>query len=234
MSRVVLYTATRKLYQDMIVSMKSLLNHTKVDKVYCFIEDDTFPYKLPEFVKTINVKRQKWLVSNGANWNNNYSWIILMRAIAFKFINEDKILSLDCDTIVHKDISEMFEADISDYYYAAAQEDHTNLRTFSPYFNFGVVLMNLTKIKEKGELIIDLLNEAQFMCPEQDVMLIACKNHIMPIKNIYNAGYCTCEYDINEVKIRHYIGLEEKKKMYESPEYRKYLFMQWEEVLKNV
>ena len=232
MSRAVLYTATRKLYQDMVVSMKSLIHHTKVDKVYCFIEDDVFPYPLPEFVKTINVSKQRWLVPNGANWNNLYSWIVMMRAIAFKFINEDKILSIDCDTIVMDDISEMFEADICDYYYAAVQEDHSNLRTFFPYFNFGVVLLNLKKIKEKGELIIDLLNEAPFGCPEQDVMLIVCKDHIMPIKNIYNAGFCTGNYNENEVKIRHYIGIDEKKKLYTTPEYRKYLFMPWEEVTK--
>lgn len=231
--RAVLYSATRNLYQDLIVSMKSLLYHTKVDKVYCFIEDDELPYELPDFVKTINVTNQRWLIHNGANWVNNYSWMVLMRAIAFKFIDEPEVFSIDCDTIVRKDISAVFSTNISEYCFAAVQEDHTNLRTFYPYYNFGVSILNLEKIKQYGELIIDLINEAPFGCPEQDIMQIVCKGQIMPVKNIYNAGFCTGKYNEEDVHIRHYIGQHDKKTMYASDEYRKYLFMPWEEVLEN-
>jgi len=42
----------------MIPSMKSLLIHSNVDKIYFLIEDDTFPYELPPEVECINVSEQ--------------------------------------------------------------------------------------------------------------------------------------------------------------------------------
>lgn len=228
--KTVLYSATRNLYQDMVVSMKSLLYHTKVDRVYCFIEDDEFPYKLPDFVKTINITKQTFLHPQGMNMDNAYSYIVLYRAIAFKFIDEDIVLNIDCDTIVRKDISKLFEQDMSDYFYAAVQEDHTNMRTIWPYFNFGVTILNLKKMKEREQILIDLLNESKQRCPEQDCMMLTYRDAILPMKNIYNASYCTNEYNEKDVVIRHYVG-HEKKIMYQSDEYRKYLFMTYEEVL---
>lgn len=232
MNRAVLYTATRKLYQDMVVSMKSLLHHTNVDKVYCFIEDDSFPYELPEFVETINITKQEWLHPKGANMDNLYSYIVLMRAIAFKFIPEDKVLSLDCDTIVRKDVSALFDESIGDNYYAAVQEDHTNLRTVWPYFNFGVAILNLKEIKKHERLLIDLLNEAKFGCPEQDIMLLMFRDKIASLKSKFNSTYCTPKCNEEDIAIRHYVGHEKKELLYKSDEYRMYLYMPWEEVLK--
>jgi hypothetical protein len=42
----------------MIPSMKSLLIHSDVEKIYFLIEDDEFPYELPPEVECINVKNQ--------------------------------------------------------------------------------------------------------------------------------------------------------------------------------
>ena len=71
-----------------------------------------------------------------------------------------KVLYLDGDTIVQNDISSLFEMDISDYYLAAA-DDMGDKRTGAGmslyacrigiqakhYFNSGVMLMNLVKMR---------------------------------------------------------------------------------------
>ena len=53
--KAAVYCGTRNVYQDMIPSMKSLLIHSDVDKIYFLIEDDEFPYPLPPEVECINV-----------------------------------------------------------------------------------------------------------------------------------------------------------------------------------
>ena len=53
--RAAVYCGTRNVYDDMIPSMKSLLIHSNVEKIYFLIEDDKFPYELPPEVECINV-----------------------------------------------------------------------------------------------------------------------------------------------------------------------------------
>ena len=53
--RAAVYAGTRNIYENMIPSMKSLLIHSNVEKIYFLIEDDKFPYELPPEVECINV-----------------------------------------------------------------------------------------------------------------------------------------------------------------------------------
>jgi len=39
----------------MITAAKSLLEHSNVEKIYFLIEDDIFPYELPQEIECINV-----------------------------------------------------------------------------------------------------------------------------------------------------------------------------------
>lgn len=53
--RAAIYSGTRNIYEKMLPSMKSLLMHSNVEKIYFLIEDDEFPYELPPEVECINV-----------------------------------------------------------------------------------------------------------------------------------------------------------------------------------
>lgn len=64
----------------------------------------------------------------------------------------DKILYLDIDIMFNRDITLLYNIDISDYEYAAAR-DHYGKYLINPnYINAGVLLFNLKKIKETGLL----------------------------------------------------------------------------------
>ena len=73
--------------------------------------------------------------------------IHISKADLFKFYmaeifpHIDKILYLDSDTIVRKDLSELFNTDIKDYYLAAAKRPGDE-------YNCGVLLYNLKKWRE--------------------------------------------------------------------------------------
>lgn len=227
----VLYAATRNLYQDVIVSMKSLLHHTDVDNLYLMIEDDQFMYDLPDFVKIINVSDQKYFTDKCANIGNRCTYMVLLRAVLSDFIDVDTILSIDYDTIVHQDISPLFDIDISDYYFAAVREPDKNWWAVPEYYNFGVAYLNLKKMAEIRNAALSLLNTSYFQCAEQDAMNILCRGRILDIPSKFNSNQFTAKCKPEDIVIAHYPG-PDKRGFHNSQIYADYLKMPWSEVLK--
>ncbi|MCI8654792.1 MAG: lipopolysaccharide biosynthesis protein [Clostridia bacterium] len=60
----------------------------------------------------------------------------------------DKILYLDIDMMANKDISELYNTDISEYEYAAVKEKYGSKLIRPDYINAGMLLLNMKKIKE--------------------------------------------------------------------------------------
>lgn len=64
----------------------------------------------------------------------------------------DKILYLDIDLLLNRDISLLYDIDVEDYEYAAAR-DHYGKYILNPnYINAGVLLFNMKQIKSTGLL----------------------------------------------------------------------------------
>ena len=188
--KAAVYCGTRNIYQDMIPSMKSLLIHSDVEKIYFLIEDDEFPYELPPEVECINVSNQTYFRGDGPNFSSPWSYMILLRAAFTKiFPHLDTILSLDCDTIVNKNISSLWDIPLNDYYIAAVKEPKKS-KGDKIYINTGVVLFNLKKIREDGkddEVIADL-NEYLRIYPEQDCFNDLFSGKILELPPDYNVN----------------------------------------------
>lgn len=232
MQRNVLYAATRNAYQDMMVSMKSLLHHTEIDNVFLFVEDELFPYEIPDFVKPINVSGEWKLFDNGNCSGYFLTYMCLLRGIASRYLDVDTVLSLDNDTIIKKDASGIWDYDISDYYFAAAWEHRKNWAVLPDYVNFGVSLLNLKKLRSVEEIILSVLNACKLEFGEQDALNIICKGHILKIPSIYNANPYMMRCKEHDVVIRHYAG-RGKEDFYNDPDYSKYIGMSWDEVLRK-
>ena len=157
------YCGTRNLYGDMIPAVKSLLANSDVSRVFLLIEDDEFPYEVPSCVIPINVSNQDYFIRDGPNYNTPWTYMVLIRAALHRvFTGIDKILSLDVDTIVADDISDLWDIDLDDYYIAAVKEPlKSRNRT---YINCGVMMMNLAKLRSdgKGDELIDALNTNRY------------------------------------------------------------------------
>lgn len=211
--RVAVYCGTYNTYQNMLASAKSLLWHTRMDKIYFLIEDD-FPYELPDngIIECINVKDQEWFEQDGPNYNNSWTHMCLMRAAFAKLIPYDKVLSLDIDVVIQEDIGCLWDIDMTDYYLAGVAEPQRQKSTADPlYINFGVVMMNLAKLRRDGldDKIIGALNTQKFGCPEQDAFNKFCAQHIYQLPNDYNAtvhSHITGECE--KERIIHYAGIK--------------------------
>ncbi len=205
--REVVYFGSRAIYEDMVTAVKSLLYHTKVDKVYLLIEDDTHPNEFPDCVEIINIRDVVPTIfdENGPNYDSGWTYIGLIRAALTKvFPDKDKILSIDCDTIVLEDISELWDIDIEDYYFAAVEEPLMTRIYRMKYTNAGVMMLNLKKLREIDDKIIHALDTQKFGFVAQDVLNRFCQDGIKLISNKYNA--CAYTGVAEEKKIVHYAG----------------------------
>ena len=193
---------------NMMTSAKSLLWHTPMDKIYFLIEDDVFPYELPDngIIECINVKDQQFFPVTGPNYHNSWSYMCMMRAVFTKLIPYDKVLSLDNDVVINEDLSTLFDDyDMSDYYLAGVIEPQRQHSAKDPiYINFGVVIMNLAKIRQDhiDDAVIESLNTIKHGCPEQDAFNKFCAWHILQLPNDYNAtvhSHLTGEYETERI-----------------------------------
>lgn len=227
--KAAIYTGTRNLYKHMIPAIKSLLYNSDVDKIYLGIEDDTFPYELPNICQIINLSGQKIFEPDGANMKSRFTYMALIRAALPKILPKrlNRVLSLDVDTIVDDDISDLWDLPIDDCYFAASHEWHKAQEGYI-YTNVGVCLMNLKKLRDgKTDELIHALNKVKLEFADQDILNLLCQGHIYDMPAEYNANYYTEKVD--KPKIIHHIGDNNKLSSYQ--DVKKYSAMTFEEIM---
>lgn len=229
--RAAVYSGTRNIYQKMLPSMKSLLMHSNVEKIYFLIEDDEFPYELPPEVECINVSNQAYFRKDGPNFKNVLSYMVLLRAAYAKYFpNLDRILSIDYDTIVNENISELWDLDLSNYYLAAVEETDLTKEEGS-YFNMGVAMLNLQKWREENidDKIIEALNTYWYRYKEQDCFNEFFKNQVLILPSDYNG--CWQAKQQQRDKITHFAGIYELDRF---PHFNYYQDLSLSELKRNV
>lgn len=191
----VVYFGSREIYQDFYTAIRSLLAHNPNVTVYTITEDPDPFYDLP-------VHNMVWRYKdyfNDTNTRTKWKQFGPIRAAFTKlFPYHDKILSIDCDTIVTADISELWDFDMSDCHVAMTPE----ITHDRPYWNNGICLMDLKRIREDGldDLMIQELNTTFHRYVGQDVMQKYLRIKNLP--SVYNASKFTAP--CLEPKILHY------------------------------
>ena len=215
------YFGTRNVYEAMIPAVNSLVWNTKVERVVLFIEDDEFPYPMPEICEARNLSGQTVFRKTGPNFTSKWTYMSMMRvALPSLLPEEDRVLYLDIDTIVEEDISELWDLNLDDYYFAAVREPEKSRKDFD-YINAGVMMMNLKKMRDGlAKEIIGLLNRSFYPCKEQDLYSEKCQGKILLLPGDYNVSEYT-ELPLH-FKILHFAAVPTAQ-WYKYPEVRKYL-----------
>ena len=210
--KIVVYAGTRNVYPQMYTSLKSLLVNNEIDLVYLLIEDDEFPYPIPEYVKPCNVSGQEFFKPGSPNYNNTWSYMEMLRACLGDMLPEmiDQVLWLDIDTIIDADITELFEMDLSTYYYAAVMEPKKCTALFR-YVNTGVIMCNLDylRYRNKEHEIADFLNAYHLVWPCQDAINLLCQGRLKLIDSEFNS--CGYTQPCNRPKIIHYAAVPKEQ-----------------------
>lgn len=153
-----------------------------------------------EKMSTFNVHIKCINVSKYVNYDDlyeleRYPYEIFYRLYIPFILNYDKVIYLDCDTIVLKDIALLYNEKIDtsigcivDYCYYTGGDY---------YFNSGVLLIN-TKVYLKNKVFnkcIQLLKQDKnYKFPDQDILNIVCKDDHVALNPRYN-------YQMHEVYV---------------------------------
>ena len=146
----------------------------------------------------------------------------LMRLVLPEILpDEDRVLWLDVDTIVLKDIGKLFETDLQDYSLAAVMEPTRGGRPFR-YYNAGVLLMDLGRMRKWQAELVRIVNLRKMDFPDQDAINLRMQGEILQIGNEWNS----CEWTGNHefAFIRHYAA---DRFYWEREGYREYDRDEW-------
>lgn len=195
------YIADKNYIVPTITSITSVLaNTTREVKIWILTTDkDEFPHEVSEIknVEILNVDWSTLMELNGIKGVvcNAKPVSMLKFQIPRLLSSLDKVLYLDGDTVVQSDIGELFDTDIDNYYLAAVL-DTGDAKALSyrigvnsnKYFNSGVMLMNLHKMREQklAEALIHYRSTGKNYFQDQDSFNCVCLDHVKYLDNKYN------------------------------------------------
>lgn len=192
----IFYSGNKKVFDMILTSIVSILNHTnealniyiltmdlqEINPKYIPINENQISY-LNTLVKEKNTKSQVSSIDmkevytanpfTDINNLNLFTPYALLRLFADKVDLPEKIIYLDVDTIVNNDIKELFDIDITDYEMGVVRDVFIwGMKNKRKYFNSGVLLMNLKKIKETKylEKARNLCNSKKMLFLDQDAL----------------------------------------------------------------
>lgn len=118
----------------------------------------------------------------------------------------EKVVFLDCDVVVNKDVAELYSTNIEDYYLAAVrdpnligcyhQKNHwkpyldnvLELKNPYDYIQSGVLVMNLSKIRNEigVERVVEVCTSYEWKLLDQDVLNKLFQGAILVLENKWN------------------------------------------------
>ncbi len=226
---IVALSCTKNWYYYLVVNIYSLLRNNKnVKKIYLLLETDKIDdvqylkelsQKFKVEIEVINItKHQKdYLSDKSPNTNTIYTNMCFSRLMLADFVKEDKVLYIDTDALVLKNIEYVWNLDIANYYVIGVKDYGViackyleTLHLKGRYINSGFVVFNLKKIREENivKKWFNLVNTKYLKFPDQDALNIICTESEFYIPSIYNYGVgCMMDvFNINMIKVVHYLG----------------------------
>lgn len=197
-----LYCGNEKVFDGLLISLLSMTKYTKVP-IHVFVITMDLQELKPDY-KPLNQNQIEYLekmireanpkstvklfdiskmfleeTKNSPNLKNNYTPYTLARLYADKIPSiPEKILYLDTDTIMHGDISPIFDTELENYEFAAASDFLGKFFIRYNYQNAGVLLLNMKKIRETKlfERSRNLIRTKKMAFPDQDALNKLVKN----------------------------------------------------------
>lgn len=206
----IVYMSDKKYLPYMAVSINSAIKNKKPTSYYEFhiIAKDFAPQdiKLLKGITSenigINIYNAKELKLDYTHLGRFKNFTVSLQKL---FISDylpdlDKVLYLDADTLVQKDLNKLYHTDISNVYVGASKDglmyqypEHIKeigLEWRNYYFNSGVMLLNLKKIREDSVVkkSIRYFHSHYEVFGDQDVLNVVFGDKIKPISYLYNCN----------------------------------------------
>lgn len=231
-------------------TLLSVLKNSKVDwNINIIYENLSFEtkYRLDEIVKYYNSKinyiemdkeiLKKFKVGAGTHLSS----IVFARLFIPEFFKkEERAIYLDCDIIVLKPLEELYNMDLNEKSIGVildGQKDQKsslsrlNLSLNRTYFNAGVMVMDLKRLRENSKFLktIDycLNPDCELQLNEQDALNIIFENDYMINDIVWNYTHGNSEensYSEKDIGIVHFTG---DIKPWDCRSYSPYKYLYW-------
>lgn len=201
----VFYAGNIAVFDGLLISTLSIAKHTKepftayvltmdlhqIDEKYIPITDEQIALIQSEIEKynsqnkiiKLDITQTYMSVFNDSkNSKTRCTPYTLLRLLAPRLDLPSKIIYLDVDTIINNDIGELYNIDISNYEVGVVRDIMlVNFVGFFNYFNAGVMLLNLDKIRQTKsfEKAIDLCIHKRMLFADQDALNKSIKHRLM-------------------------------------------------------
>lgn len=169
------------------------------------------------------------------------SSIVFARLFIPEFLkNEEKAIYLDCDIVVLKPLEKLYEMDLNGKSIGVILDgkkdqksslQRLNLNLDRTYFNAGVMVMNLKKLRENGKFLKTieycLKPDRELQLNEQDALNIMFENDYMINDLTWNYTHGNSEentYEESEIGIVHFTG---DMKPWDCRSYSPYKHLYW-------
>ena len=174
-------------------------------------------------IKFVDVKEQLKKIQTDLPLRDYYSKTTYFRLfIAEMFLEYDKAIYIDSDTVVLEDISKLYDVELKDNYVGACNEQamvQTEVYgnyvekvmgiSRHEYFNAGILLINCKLFREEKvlEKFINLLGVYTFVVTQdQDYLNVICHNRVLWLDQGWNTEvYGNIPVKEESIKIIHYI-----------------------------
>lgn len=207
----ILYTGNSKVFDGVLTSILSILKRETINRefnVYLFtmdvtrIKPDYTPISgrqaafLEKVLKDHNSSSRVTLVDVTDTYEKEFGYspnegaycspYTLIRLFADEIEGiPDKLLYLDVDLMFMKDITLLYDTDVSGYEYAAARDHYGKFLIQPNYINAGVILFNMAEVKRTGLLkkARELIKTKKLVFADQSaIMRSTTKKKMLPQK----------------------------------------------------
>lgn len=194
----ILFSGNDKVFDGMLTCMLSIFKRTATKEPFCFhiftmdvshikseykavsqkqadfLLDVARSYNPDNQVKLFDVK--PYYDGEFANCPNELTYCspyTLLRLLA-DMVDDipDKLLYLDVDIMFNRDITLLYDTDVSDFEYAAARDHYGKYLINHNYINAGVLLFNMVKIRQTGLFVKarDILKVKKLLFADQSAI----------------------------------------------------------------
>lgn len=201
----IVYSTDQNYYKHCTASILSLLENNKNEKnIEIFVITNNVLDDSKNKIKNIVEKYKREVnfieidsLCDKFEKNNQFPLSAFARLFLENLIEINKILYIDCDTIIKGELRDLWDINIDDYYIAGVQDSiQMYARTIlgldknDKYLNSGVLLINLKKWREDNlkQRFLEYMEKYNWNVPHNDqgVLNGVCKGKILFISPKYN------------------------------------------------
>lgn len=222
----IMYAADDAYAEIMGVSILSLINANKGENLHFYLVEDEISQNnikkltnmisengaLVDFIKKPDIRAKLGVELKTLRWSDSAYSRLFLKELFQDYEDIEKILYIDCDTLIVDNLEELWNTDISDYLGASCLECMSNMhkriigaKKSDNYINTGMLLLNVKRWVEEdiekltSDFIIKYKGKTEYV--DQGVINGTISNRFLIVNPRYNLTTLAFDFTYEEMQI---------------------------------